>query len=160
MNNYFNKLNLVFHAIVGIPLALFVFLYLEIEKGGRQGLIEGSPTADMLSYVLPTISIVLAGVAFMMYRSNLLTIRTHPDFKTRLDEYSSALIKKYSMIEISSIIAIVGIYLTANVIYIAVYLLLLLYLSLHRPTNYRIVRDLKLKGEEKDMVLHKKELPE
>lgn len=160
MNNYFNKLNLIFHAIVGLPLAAFIYLYLEIDKRGRQGVMKDPELSEILIYILPTLAIVTAGLAFLQYRRAIPKVKEIADFRQKLDAFSQALIQKYALLEFSSIISVVGIYLTADVIYIALYLFMLLFLSLHRPTVYRIVRDLKLKGEEKEIVLHKKDLPE
>jgi len=160
MNSYFNKLNLIFHAIVAFPLAAFVYLYLEIDKNGRKGTIEGTELAQNLIYVLPTIAIVLAGLAFLFYARRLPVVRTIEDFQTKLESYSQLLIQKYIWLEFSAVIAVAGVYLTAEVIYMAIYLFNLLFLSLHRPTVYRIAKDLKLKGQEKDIVVHKKELSE
>ena len=160
MNAYFNRLNLIFHGLIAVPLAAFVYLYLEIDTRGRSGALGNPETVEWLSYVLPTVCIVEAGVAFILFSRSIQAVREQEGLKRKLEHYFQVILQKYLLLASSGIIAVVGLFLTASTLYTALFLFMLLFLSIHRPTVYRIARDLKLEGEEKDIVVHKRDLPE
>lgn len=160
MKDYLNRLSLIFHALVGVPLLAFVFIYLELDTGGLSALIKDPEIVKMLSYILPTISMVLAGIAFILFKKNLPQAVGENNLRTKLNSYFTVIVQKYTLFEASSLLAVAGLFLTGNIIYTIIYLAMLLLLSLHRPTVHRISRDLKLKDDERQVVIHKKEIPE
>ena len=104
--------------------------------------------------------IVEAGMAFLLFNRHISVAREQEGLKRKLERYYGTLLQKYVLLASSSIISVVGLFLTASTLYTALYLFMLLFLSIHRPTVYRIARDLKLQGEEKEIVVHKRDIPE
>ncbi len=156
---FYNKLNLFFHLLIAGPLLVFVFLYLESNAGdGRELLVQGE-MATVLRYSLPMIIILSAAMSFVMFKRSLQVARNEVGLQNKLSHYFRYSFVKYGMIEFSSIAAVLGLYLTDELIYTVLYVALLMLLSVSRPTVYRICRELKLDGKEKDIVLHKKEMP-
>ncbi len=158
LKDYLFKLNNLFHVLVAIPLLGFVYLYLESQVGRIQPLINNPDTVLILHYILPFIIMVESGVAFVVTRNSLSVFPNDDKLIEKLSVYFRISLIKYAILEGAAIVSVVGYYLTLSKVYVVFYVVLLMIFSLNRPTVYRISRDLKLAGEEKDTVIHKREI--
>ncbi|MEO1052445.1 MAG: hypothetical protein AAFX87_17570 [Bacteroidota bacterium] len=159
-NDFLNKLNLVYHAILAGPLLAFVFLYLEIQAQRMVPVLsdEGEiQTINILSFLL---WIVLLGAGFLLFNRNLGKARMALGLSSKLEALFKYSMIKYVLLEGASIIAVFGLYLTHDVLFIVMYVVVLIGMSFTRPTPRNVVKDLSLEGEEKEILMHKKDIPE
>jgi len=156
LKDYLYKLNNLFHVMVAIPLLGFVYLYLESQVGRMQPLINNPDTILILHYILPLIIMVESGLAFIITKKSLSVFPNEDELRSKLSVYFRISLIKYAILEGAAIVSVVGYYLTLSKVYVVFYVVLLMIFSINRPTVYRISRDLKLEGEEKDIVVHKK----
>ena len=62
----------------------------------------------------------------------------------------------FVLLEIGLVFSVVGYYLTVATSFVAMFVIVLVFFSLVKPTPYRIANSLRLKGKEKDIVLNKR----
>ena len=158
LKDYLYKLNNLFHVLVALPLLAFVYLYLENQVGRVQPLISNTDAILVLHYILPLIIIVESGIAFIITKKSLSVFPNNDLLMKKLNDYFRISLIKYAILEGATIVSVVGYYLTLSKVYMGFYVVLLMIFSINRPTVYRISRDLKLEGEEKDIVLYKREI--
>lgn len=108
---------------------------------------------------LAVASLVLVFFGYRQFIKGLNEIHRLDCLKEKLSPYFTHLLKWYAIIEGSSLLMILGLYLTTSSVFIVGYMFLLLVLSLNRPTPQKYVKDLNLKKEESDIVLLKKDFP-
>jgi len=156
LKDYLHKINNLFHVLVAIPLLGFVYLYLESQVGRIQPLINNPDTVLILHYILPLIIMVDSGIAFLVTKKSLTVFPNDDKLMEKLSVYYRISLVKYVILEGAAIVSVIGYYLTLSKVYVGFYVVLLMIFSINRPTVYRISRDLKLEGEEKDIVIHKK----
>ena len=155
MTNYFQTFNNYFHGIIAIPLLAFSFLYLEFDQGNLEPLIGGR------SYYWESGIMFLISAAYIIYMFKKVKISIAEIGTGKLEErlviYSKTLTRFYVMVTLPGAIAVILMYVTGEMSFSLIYLLELFLLSIRRPAITSIVRDLKLTGEEKEIVLKRKD---
>ncbi|MEP2772521.1 MAG: hypothetical protein ABJH05_10245 [Fulvivirga sp.] len=156
---FHNRLGFIFHAILAVPLAVFVYLFLEIKNRGMEPNLQNGQEAWLLIGSITIISFVMVFLSYRHFRKGLRSVHQLSSLKEKLPPYFTHLLKFYAVIEGSSLLMILGLYLTTSSVFIVGYMFLLLVLSLNRPTPQKYVKDLNLTKEESDIVLLKKDFP-
>lgn len=157
MTSYFQRLNDIFHGIIAGPLVAFSFLYLEYDSGNLTPPF-GERDYWVESGVLFVITLIYLVWIFKYWKVKLKLIDRHQALDTKLKLYSKKQVQFYMLVTLPGVVAVVLMYLTGELSFSLIYLLELFLLSLRRPTEKLIIRDLDLQGEEKEIVLKKKEL--
>lgn len=142
----YKVLNLIFYALVGIPLMIFLFLYLRIKDGGY---LVSEPNEDLkmiLHFLVPIFCLVNIVLAYNIYSRKIKKVKNTNSLQVKLEGFYNASVLKYSFLAAASIVSIVGLMLTADMIFSVVYLSVLMIYSLNRPTPYRLRKDLKIKS--------------
>lgn len=67
----------------------------------------------------------------------------------KLEVFKSAALQKYLLLTASTVLIIIGFYLSAEEFYAALYGLMIIIFSVHRPTPERFIRDMRLGKEER-----------
>ncbi len=154
MSNYFQTFNNYFHGIIAVPLLAFSFLYLEFDQGNLEPLVGGR------SYYWESGVMFLISAAYIYYMFKKVKISISGigtgKLEERLATYSKTLIRFYMMVTLPGAIAVILMYITGEMSFSLIYILELFLLSIRRPSITSIVRDLKLTGEEKEIVLKRK----
>jgi len=156
MTNYLQKLNNYFHGIIALPLLAFSFLYLEFDSG-KLSPPFGERTYYFESGILFIVSIVWVLYLFRKVKQSIAAIDGH-NLSEKLHAYSKVLIRFYLLVTFPGAIAVLLMYLTGELSFSLIYLLELFLLSIKRPHIAGITKDLRLEGEEKEIVMHKKPL--
>lgn len=153
---FHNKLGFIFHALLALPLAVFVYLFLEIRHRNLQPALNNDSYMSLLTIVLPIIATVAVGVGYYLYRQDQKVVNAQQRLQDKLSVYYEISVKFYAFIAVAAVLVVIGLYLTISPIFTVAYVLLLFLMSLNRPSIRKYVRDIKLTKEEKDIILHKK----
>lgn len=153
--DFHNKLAFIFHALLALPLAAFIYLFLEIKNNEFQPQLEGGKDANVLIAALFVAGVLDAAFGYYLYKQKKKKAADEATLQEKLAVYFKDSIIFYAFIESASIIMILGLYLTTSSVFIVGYMFILLLLSLNRPTPQKYVGDLKLKKNERDIILHK-----
>jgi len=154
--DYHHRLNLIFHAIVAVTMLPFVWLFLEIDTDRRTGMLIDPVLIGLFIAVCAS----LATTSFI-YKKRQLTEAVHqPSLRQKLVAYQRILVVYYMLLEGAAIFATLAFYLTANYLFVVVYIFILFVFSLGRPHLERTCRELYLSKSEREILVDRKEIEE
>jgi len=158
IREYFYKLHNLLYAFILLPLLVFVVLYWQIQEGNLSG-------PFYLDTMVTQILIALMGaviftdwvISLLLFNRGLKSIRKIQSLGERLDRYFSLTVLRFAIILSGSIALAIGFFLTESQMFtiIAVSNVLLVLLLWPRPA--KVCGDLQLKGDERTLVLYKKD---
>lgn len=152
---YHHRLNLTFHAIVALTMIPFVWLYLEIDSGERTQIFD-----DLVILILfLLVSSSLIATSFIYKINQLKLIDRTVSLREKLIAYFKVLLITYALLETSAVFATLAFYLTANYLFVIVYLISLFVFSVYRPKVETAVRDLNLNDREKNILINRSTIP-
>ncbi len=144
IRNFHERINLLFHFSLALPLVPIGFIFLESNHNNWVPPMPGNLPVLILSMALALIIFISA---YLSYRRNLPVVREMPVQKDRFN----ALFREYRKLYLANLAAstalAVGYYLTTSPYLVGAYLVLLFSLSLLRPYYERYSRDLMLDDE-------------
>ena len=148
--DYFHILNIVFYILIALPLVGFCYAYLQYEAQG--GLL---PTEQ---FSIVHIAIILGTVlslafAFWWYRRSMQQVDNEWPFQQKLQFFYHRIREKYALFMVANSLAALGLYLTGEQLFAAVYTIALIAFSIHRPTPRRVVNDLQLSKSEQNRLI-------
>ncbi|AFL86166.1 hypothetical protein Belba_3676 [Belliella baltica DSM 15883] len=133
-----------------IPFFAVVYLYSQSESITR----TSYNLPEIADFILLGLIYVLLAFHYWNFHNAIKSILVlNPDLETKITLYEQATIRRFWILLLSSILCPLGLLLFENNGYIIAYALTLVFLSLGKPTPDRIVRLLRLKGEEKERVI-------
>lgn len=158
VNEYFSKINQFYHLILVTPLTIFCYIYLEKGAGGWDSYLGNPLYTTIATYFLAVVSIVLIILAFRNFREQIkraggLSLRE------KLEIYYYTFLNQQVLMTSGGFLAICALYITGYSFFSAIYLVSLFASSIQRPSSHRIVKVLNLKGEDKEIILKKKPIP-
>jgi hypothetical protein len=149
------QMNLIFHAVLAGPLLFYGVSYLRTLEG------TNSPHLEEFSISIKTLISFLCGsfvfLAFYLYRKEIRQARDQPLLDDKLKRLYTGSLIHYALLEFASIIAVLAFFLTFDHLFTAIYVAILFLMSINRPTPRKYVQDLLLRGEERDIIMYKKE---
>lgn len=157
----------LFYLMVGVPLLAFVWVYLNLKTIYPNTIFSVPAFRPLLHGGILLAALLIAIWAFVQYRRSLLHLKPYAGPSEHLDNtvekkvdlFRKASLKKYAMLTLSTLLVILGFYLSAEENYAAAYSILLIVFSVNRPTLDRLLRDTRMKKEERDALFeaYKKE---
>jgi hypothetical protein len=137
---------------------VFVALYWQM----RQGNIEGPFRYNELytNYMIGFFSFILAIdwiMSAVLFSKGLKAARGLESLGGKLDRYFTFSIFRFALIVSGSLVLAVGFYLTENQLFTIIFGANIVVLLLFWPTPSKTCNDLHLKGDEKTLVLYKKD---
>ena len=153
VKSFFEKINLIFHGILAIPLAIFGWLYLEAQNGSQ--LTVEDVNMDVLNFIMPFFILGTIGASIFLFRNRLKLIDSKLLLPEKLDKYLLSSLIKFAGLELALILSVVGYYLSYSNTFVAMFVIVLVFFSLSKPTTYRVADALRLEGEERDLVINK-----
>lgn len=155
---YYHMLQLVFNGLVAMMLVPFALLYLDIHSNGVEGTLVDDQTAFALKIILPLMSAITAAYGMKLFTKHLATAGEINKLRDKLVLYFNAAVWKYLTLEASLLFAVLGLWATRSSVFVVVFVIILVLLSLGRPTIRSIVVDLKLDKEEAKVLWDKEEI--
>ena len=144
---YFHTLHLVFYLMVSVPLILFCIVYLRrMEQGGLD-----TNIAFGWLHTLITLGIILCGImAYHTYRQRFRRYDPAASFRHRLRFFHRTAWLKYVWLGITNLLPVIGLYLSGEPFFVALYAVALILFSINRPTINRVTNDLRLSAAERE----------
>ncbi len=145
---FYHRFNTIFHGIVATSLIPFAYIFLETQKEFADAPMIGEEVEMPLKIVL-TLLVVGAGFYSKVYFKKVIdTVVTIPDLTLKLSHYLRLKLIQYGILEFGGVLALLGLYVSKDQWYTALYLALIFTFSLFRPTYDLVIRELKISGEE------------
>ncbi|MEQ6119106.1 hypothetical protein [Reichenbachiella sp. MALMAid0571] len=152
---YYNKIYLVFNALIAATLFPFVVLFLNIERNGTSDTILNDEPAYLLASILLLIYTFLFYTSIKSYKKELSHIKKDRPLREKLDNYYSVSLKKYFKLTICCALMVLGLLLTKYFLFIIGYILALVVLSIGRPVLNSIISEIPLNESEINILNNK-----
>ncbi len=152
ISQYFNKLFSVLFIILLLPIAAFigVYFYLTVNSSVANHTVQ-------VHFSLLSIVVVLWALIFLWFNKKIESVRSDQGLRKKLEKYFRLTIVRYILAGSACLVLAYGFYLTGDDMYTWVFAGSLLILGILWPTSQKVSRDLKLRGDEREMVYYKKD---
>ena len=155
---YIQKLQTFAYTSLGLPLLFFIYLYLESSIDRLEPSVG---EAYLLYFSLPMM--LLAGLIVFIsqrkYQSFKSVAISKTDFKEKLYYYRKGSNTRFLFYGFATSLITLGFYITNFQPFAALFGIMIVFFSIHNPNARKIVNDLKLKDEEKTIILSGLEIP-
>lgn len=150
-SDFHHQIYQLYHGIIALSLVPFSLVFLEFEVTS----IDQPRVSEILILVILFISLPLCGyISWEVWRGNrfVYTVRQEDILKQKLLAFRKMEVKRYLWLEVASIIALAGLWLTAHYLFVICYFAILVQFSLLRPSEDRLVRLLHLNKAERSQL--------
>jgi hypothetical protein len=151
ITQYFNKLQIVLLILLIVPLLVFIALYFFAD-----GMARTSQT-EYYYIILPTVVLLDCAISLAIFNKKIKSLRNQPGLGAKLEKYFDITVVRYCLLASASLVLAVGFYLTASDVFTALYVGALALSGFVWPTSRKVTEDLRLKGDEREMVYFKKD---
>lgn len=150
ITQYFNKLQSTLFMLLMGPLLLFIALYFYLA---------GKPVDPRMEYfVFISLAIALDWlIAMILFNKKIELARKAQGLGAKLDKYFGLTIVRYGFLSSAHLLTALGFFLSGSDFFAAIYAGGLMLSALLWPTSRKVCRDLKLRGDEREMVYFKKD---
>ena len=158
LREYFYKLHNLLYGIILFPFLVFVVLYWQMQRGGIEGPFRDNEIYT--NFMLVVFGITLAAdwiLSAFLFSKGVRAARKLESLGAKLDRYFSFSIMRFALVISGSLVLAVGFYLTENQLFTIIFGVNALVLVLFWPTPAKTCNDLQLRGDEKTLVLYKKD---
>lgn len=157
IKEYFYKLNNICYVITLIPLGVFIFLYLKMQKGEIYAAIQEQQQILTVQLAVFVLSGLILTIVHLVVKKKLKVYSRELGLGNKMDRYFYLSLNRIVMGALVSILVAGGLWLTGSEIFSVYFLGILLWMASQWPTPKRMCTELLLKGDEKEMVLYKRE---
>ncbi len=155
---FLNKLQLYINAFIAIPMLGFIILFLRIENRSYYPDFLGEEITFYLRFVIFAAIMILIVFGLILSKRKRESLDANMSIRDKLNIYYSASISRaYSLLG-ATLLALIGLTLTAEQFYVIYYTICLVAFSMTYPTIYRINRELKLNREEREVIISRKKI--
>ncbi len=157
IKEYFYKLYNVCYLITLVPLAVFIYLYLKLQVVAVNSIIQ-SPRYVLIAQVVFFVTVFFSLTSVHLAIRNKMRLLTNQfGLGDKMDKYFSYSVIRIAAGGLASVIVGGGLFLTGSEIFSIYFLLILLWMAYHWPMPKKMCAELALKGDEKEMILYKRE---
>jgi hypothetical protein len=137
--------------LIAVPLPIFSFAYLYVTSGNLEfDLPELPPVYNYLTLGLVITILIFQQVAFS---NRIKSVRNNvEELNQKVKGYSRATFLRYWQLFWVGLLSAFGLFFYENQGFTMAYAITLLFVSLAKPTPRRIISELRLKNQEKDLV--------
>lgn len=158
IREYFYKIQNLLYVFILTPLVALVVLYWQFLGGNLHGPLYGElMTSQILLVSMGVIVFSDWMISFVVFNKKLQSIRKIQSLGARLDQYYAVTIMRFAIILSGSMVLAVGFYLTENQSFSIMAISNLLLVLVCWPLPSKVCNDLRLKGDERTLIYHKKD---
>ena len=155
---YIQKLKIIAHLNIGIPLLFFIYVYLESTAEKLNPLIAEEFKMTVF------IPVCLAGLVLIIighkkYNQNISAAGEKEKLSEKLNRYKKGTTIRFISYSISALLISIGFYLTDFQPFAALFGIMIVLFSINNPTARKAVIDLRLKDKDKEIILKGLDLP-
>jgi hypothetical protein len=153
INEYFYKLFSGLLLILLIPIFIFIWVYLQPTSLSHQD-------ANKSVFELFIVIGVITGfwiLIFIFFNKKIKSVRNGQGLRDKLEKYFRITIVRYIIFSFCSLAFAISYYLTGDDVFTIFFIAQLIICGLLWPFATKVSRDLKLRGDEREMVYYKKD---
>jgi len=152
IREYFYKFYSALLLILLVPIVAFISLYLQPSRS--QSDFERAP--DTFVFFSATI-IFLWTMMFILFNKKIKSLRNRQGLRSKLEKYFKLTIVRYIILSAAGMMLAVAFYFLRNDFFTICFVMHLVITILLWPTSPKVCRDLRLRGDEREMVYYKKD---
>jgi len=157
LKEYFYKLVNRCYLFILLPLTVFIYLYRQLEIKSIAPVIQDEWMVEVITVSLIALALVNLTTVHWLSVKRLRKYSAEIGLGRKLDRYYEVIMFRMKACSASSLMMAVGMMLTGSQVFGISFIVILLWTLLMWPTSSRACRDLRLKGDEYEMVLYKKD---
>jgi len=155
---FLNKLQLYINAFIAVPMLGFIIFFLRIENRSYNPDFLGEEITFYLRFVIFGAIIILIIFGLILSKRKREGLDANMSIRDKLNiYYSASILRAYSLLG-ATVLALIGLTLTAEQFYVIYYTICLVAFSMTYPTIFRINRELKLNREEREVIISRKKI--
>ena len=149
IKNQFSTIIIIYSAILIGLLFFFGFSYYLVENN----IIESKQDSEGVFRILvPIIGIISMFLSVKLYNSKIFNSEKYKGLSEKLSQYRSIKIIQWAILEGASFLSLVAFLLTGNYFYVIVFLFLIGFIILVRPSKENFINDFKVDGIDKKSI--------
>ncbi len=157
LKEYFYKLSNRCYLLVLLPLIVFIYIYQQLISGRLVPLIKDEKLGLIIIAILTAFALInLTSVHWIALR-RLSLYSSENGLGRKLDRYVEIVMFRIGACSASSLMMAAGLLCTGSEVCAGLFVLILAWTVFQWPGSRRACRDLRLKGDEEEMVLYKKD---
>ncbi len=157
IKEYFYKLYNVGYLLSLFPLAVFIFLYLKLQESPINSIIEGPENLLIAQVVGFVFGITILTTVHLVTKKKMKSLSKDLSLGNKMDHYYYLSLGRIAAGAFVSAMMGIGLYITRSEVFSVYFLGILLWMAYHWPFPKKLCAELLLKGDEREMILHKKE---
>ena len=155
---FLNKLQLLINAFIAIPMLGFIVLFLRIENDTYNPDFLGVELTFNLRWIVFIIVLGMTLIGLYLFYREKKELNPSMTIREKLKIFYTGSIKRSYFFLGATLVALVGLALTAEQFYVIYYTICLVAFSMTYPTIYRINHELKLNREEREVIISRKNI--
>jgi len=106
---------------------------------------------DIFQVLIPILGLFVMILVRSIYNKNLSSVNSNEDVNSKIVKYRGFKIFQWVLVESVSILSIIGLIITSNYLYAVVFLFMLGFFILIRPSKEQFFNDFKISNDQKNM---------
>lgn len=156
VKEFFYKVNTIGFILLLLPV--IVFLYIHVDALKTFPTIEDMDQANALLSLSSLLVAAILTVVNLIWRSRIQHMRTYAELSRKMEGYFVLFVLRNGAYAACLLLMGAGYYFTHNIYFSGVYLVVLLVLLAQWPGPGRFCASFQLKGAERDLILHNRDL--
>ena len=155
---FLNKLQLYINAFIAVPMLGFIVLFLRIENRSYNPDYLNEDVTFYLRFIVLAAILCLIVLGLVFSKKIRKILDPNMSIRDKLNVYYKAAMNRAYFFLGATVLALIGLTLTAEQFYIIYYTICLVAFSMTYPTIFRINRELKLNREEREVIISRKKI--
>ena len=153
ISEYFYRCYSTVMLIALIPIIVFIALYLQPVTA------EISITQEPLLFVFFSAGVLACWFILFVYSNKKIkSLRNRQGLREKLEKYFGLTIVRFLVLSIAALVLALGFFVAHNDVFTIGFIVNLLFSAWYWPSPANASRELRLKGDEREMVYHKKDV--
>jgi hypothetical protein len=153
INEYFYKFYSLLLSTMLLPILGFIGLYV------RTATILHEPNLGSDQFLITSTAIIFVWVAlFFFFNKKIKSVRIAQGLRQKLEKYFSLTIVRYIVFSLCALVLLAMFYVSNNDLFTLIFIIQLVVSGIVWPTSSKASDDLKLRGDEREMVYYKKDV--
>ena len=150
LSNLFKTLNIIYFSLIFGMISFFVVVF--VINQNRE-IVPNNELDLVFTLVIPLFGLLMMFASRIIYNQLISKNSSNNNLLQKISIYRSSKIIAWALVESACLLSLVAALLTPNYLYLVVFIFLLGYFYLLRPSKESFVKDLRLTSEESDLIL-------
>ena len=149
MKNQFNTIRIIYFSLIsGLVLFFAVTLIIMNERD----VVQESNLDSIFIILVPLFGLIMMFLSRLIYNKRIVNLGSGIDLSQKIEYYRTTKLISWALVEGGCLLALVASIITTNYLYIIVFILLLGFFIMVRPSVESCVQDMQLSSKERNLI--------